>query len=59
LIDILVYDILEMQAVQEFSVTATGDEQSFVVNTVSLNPGEYMIKLNAGRDVKIAKFNVM
>jgi hypothetical protein len=58
-IDILVYDILEMQAVQEFSVTATGDEQSFVVNTGSLNSGEYMVKLNAGRDVKIAKFNVM
>jgi hypothetical protein len=58
-LDILVYDILEMQAVQEFSVTATGDEQSFVVNTGSLNSGEYMVKLNAGRDVKIAKFNIM
>jgi len=58
-IDVLVYDILEMQNLQEFSVMATGDEQSFVVNTMSLNPGEYMVKLNAGRDVKIAKFNVM
>ena len=58
-VNVLIYDILDQKNIQEFTMTANGNLQNFKVNTAPLSAGEYMVKLQSGRDFKSGKFNVV
>lgn len=58
-VNVLIYAILEQKNINEFSMTANGNLQNFRVSTVPLSPGEYMVKIQSGRDFRTGKFNVV
>jgi hypothetical protein len=58
-VNVLVYSVLDQQTIEEFSMTGNGNFQNFKVNTSPLSPGEYMIKVQSGRDFRSGKFNVV
>ncbi len=58
-VDVLIYSILGQYNVNEFSIAADGNIQNFKVNTAPLSAGEYMVKLQSGRDVRSGKFSVV
>jgi 5-hydroxyisourate hydrolase-like protein (transthyretin family) len=58
-VNVLVYSILDQVNIQEFSMMADGNIQNFRVSTNQLEPGEYMVKIQGGRDFRTMKFNIV
>gem|GEM_PF-6939725 len=58
-VNVLVYSILDQKNIDEFSMAANGNLQNFRVGTAQLSPGEYMVKVQSGRDFRSGKFNVV
>lgn len=58
-VDVLIYSILGQHNVDQFSIAADGNIQNFKVNTTPLSAGEYLVKLQSGRDTRNGKFSVV
>jgi predicted DNA-binding protein with PD1-like motif len=58
-VNMLIYAILDQKNIEEFTMTANGSLQNFRISTAPLPPGEYMVKVQCGRDFKSGKFNVV